>query len=162
MSLSSVLVDRGRALTNVEKMQHNADGTLVPVRIEGTTQMVWQYGPYFDCRIDSPAAPKRRDSAGGRDRTAQSPIVMFDVYDDNDDPVVLHAESRIEVESDAFGTQVWELTGEPELMRKKYDLVCGQANVVRILDFGLINGPITQLADGGTALIHVNATGTSP
>lgn len=66
MGLSSVLVDQARVLRYVALQTQAADGTITRLRIEGETQMEWVAGPYFDCRIDSPAAPEAEDSAGGQ------------------------------------------------------------------------------------------------
>lgn len=147
MSLSSVLVDRGRALTNQALQQRMPDGSLRPLKVEGETQYQYGYGPYFDCRVDSPAAAEGNDPSGGKTQVEQHPTLIFDVYDENDDPVVLHASNRVAVESEDFGTAVFELTGEPVVYRKKYGLVCGEAALVRVLDPGISLGPVARVTD---------------
>lgn len=160
MALSAALVDRGRAITFERLMRHLPDGTVQPIRIEGEDQFEWTYGPYFDCRLDSPAAPKVTDAAGGRDRAASKPTLMFALEDDFDNPVELHDDDRVEVESDEFGTLTFRLTGEPVIYRKKIDLVCGEAALSRLLDPPVVTGRVAQIVDNTTAVVTIASGGS--
>lgn len=160
MGLSSVLVDQARVLTNSAVLRHNPDGSTTRVRVEGETLMGWVYGPYFDCRVDSPAAPEATDAAGGRVRTAQHPSLIYELEDVNGDPVVLTADDKITVESEDFGTATFEITGQPVIYRKKQDTVCGVAALVQVLDFGVPDGPVSQVGDGGTTTITITPSGS--
>lgn len=160
MGLSSALVDRARPITFEALMRHLPDGTLVPVRVEGTTQREWVYGQWFDCRIDYPEAGGANDAAGGRSRVSQHPVMIFDVFDDDDNPVVLTNEMRVQVESDDFGSYTWRLTGEPTLYRKKRDLKCGEVTIERLLDWPAVDGRVTQLADAATQPVHIIPSGS--
>lgn len=160
MGLSSVLVDRGRVIAYTALMQQMPDGSKVPVRVEGTTQMEWVYGQYFDCRVDSPAAPEGEDAAGGRVRTAQRPTLIYSLEDDDGNPVELNADDRVTVESDDLGTATFEVTGEPVLYRKKQDLICGEALLVRVLTFDVADGRVSQLADAATQPLHIATSGS--
>lgn len=141
-------------------MRRMPDNSLVPVKVEGETQMEWVYSQYFDARVDSPAAAEANDAAGGRVRTAQHPTLIFDLEDDDGNPVQLHADDRVEVISEAFGTQTFQITGEPVLYRKKEDLVCGEAALVRLLDFGVTQGRTSQVADAETTTVGISSSGT--
>lgn len=131
MSLSSALVDRARVIRSAVV---TAGPQAVPVKVEGSTVYAPQTSQWFACRIDSPAAPKQRDAAGGRFRPDQRPMMIYDLEDDDGNPVNLHAEDRVEVESEELGLATWELVGEPLIDRKKVDLVAGEVTVSRILD----------------------------
>lgn len=161
MGLSSVLVDRGRVLTFEALMRQLPDGTRVPIRVEGTTQREWVYGQWFDCRIASGPSPETPDASGGRVRTADSTSLIFSLDDDDGNRVELHADTRVQVVSDELGTDVYEVTGEPALWRKKQDLVgAGEAQLVHILDFPLVDGRTTQKADAGTTPVHIASSGS--
>lgn len=160
MSLSSVLVDSARVITSSSQMVVHPDGSRTPLKIEGTTQTSWVYSQTFDCRIDSPAAPEANDAPGGRVRTAQHPTMIYELEDYDGNPVVLTADDRVEVTSEEFGVQTFQVTGEPEIARKKQDEVCGIALLVRVLDFDVPTGPTTALADAVTVPVHVTPGGT--
>lgn len=131
MSLSSALVDRARVLRRSVRYAGNPP---VPVKVEGSTMYDDVFSQWFSCRVDSPAAPKTRDAAGGRARADQRPMLIYDLEDDDGSPVNLHAEDRVQVESEELGLSVWELVGEPQIDRKKVDLVAGEVSISRILE----------------------------
>lgn len=155
MGLSSILVDRARAQTYTTLMQQHSDGTLAPVSVEGAWQMEWVPGQWFAARLSVPEAAETPDASGGHVRPAVHPTLLFELEDDDGNPVVLHADSRVEVESDELGTHTFELTGEPTIYRKKIDLLVGQAALVRVLDGAVTPGRVTQRADQGTQPIHL-------
>lgn len=131
MSLSSALVDRARVLRR-EVVTSGAQG--VPVKVEGSTVYEDAPGQWFSCRVDAPAAPKQRDAAGGRSRPDRRPMLIYELEDDDGNPVDLHADDRVEVDSEELGLSTWELVGEPQIDRKKVDLVAGEASISRVLD----------------------------
>lgn len=162
MALSSVLVDCARVLTFEAQMIRQPDGSLVRFRVEGETQMSWVFGPYFDCRIDSPEAAESNDAAQGRVEIAQRVSMIFDAEDYDDNPVVLHANDRVEVTScDWGGSLLFEVSGEPTLDRKKVGIICGEAVLVRLVDETVVEQTTpTALADLGTSIVHVATSGS--
>lgn len=155
MGIASVLVDRGRVITFEKLMRRNADGSLVPVRVEGETQLEWTYGQWFDCRVNSPAAAETPDSSGGRIRTAQHPSLIYALEDDDGNRVELHADDKVEVDSEVLGTATFQVTGEPNLYRKKVDLICGEAALMRVLNFDVPSGRVAQLGDSAPSIVHL-------
>lgn len=131
MSLSSALVDRARVIRSTVV---TSGPQAVPVKVEGTTVFSHQPGQWFSCRVDSPAAPKTRDAAGGRSRPDQRPMLIYELEDDDGNPVDLHADDRVELESEELGLATWLLVGEPQIDRKKVDLVAGEVSISRILE----------------------------
>lgn len=160
MGLASALVDQARVAVFTAILEQLPDGSTRRVRVDGETQHEWAYGQYFDCRIDSPAAPEGNDPASGRVRAVQHPTMLYAVEDWDGNPVNLHADDRVTVESDDFGTTTFEVSGEPTLYRKKSGLVCGQAALTVVLDFGITDGRIAQHADAGTTTIHIASSGS--
>jgi hypothetical protein len=161
MSLSGVLVDRGRVWSFTAILDAGDPGSpaipgdpdAVPpvlpvdevpptaparVKVEGETQMEWQAGEWFACRIDSPEAAEAEDAAGGRVRTDQHRALIYDLEDESGAPVVLTADSRVEVVSEELGTATYELSGQPTLYRKKTDLIAGQAALKLVLNFPVL------------------------
>jgi hypothetical protein len=110
-----------------------------PIKVEGETQMTWQQsGTWFACRIDEPEAAEADDAAHGRVRTDQHPTLIYDLEDDAGDPVVLTADSKVEVVSEELGTHTFEVVGQPTRYRKKQDLIAGQVGIKRMLTFPVI------------------------
>ena len=130
MGLSSVLVDTGRVLTFTAQM--SSDLVPVPVKVEGETQMTWVAGEWFACRVNSPAASEAEGA--GRERVAQKPSLLYELEDEQGGVVELHAADRVEVVSEELGTHTYEIEGEPSLLRKKTDLIVGEASLSRIVD----------------------------
>lgn len=160
MGLSSILVDSARAITFEALMVMQQDGTLQRVRVEGETQMEYVYGEWFACRISYPAAPEAPDPSGGRQRAVGRPGMVYELEDDLGNPVVLHSTSRVEVASDDFGTQYFEVTGEPTLYRKRTGLIAAEATLVEVLDFDITLGRTAELGDTETARVGIAASGT--
>lgn len=143
MSLAGVLVDRGRVVTYTGKMTVASPGhPSVPVRVEGATQMEWITGPWFDCRVDAPGGAESNDAADGRVRTDVSLTFIYSLEDDTGAVVRLTADSRVEVDSEELGLAMFEVTGEPQLYRKRRDLVAGQATIKRVLDYPVAGLPV--------------------
>lgn len=160
MGISSILVDRAHAMTYTTLMQQHSDGTMVPVSVEGAWQMEWVAGQWFSARLTVPEAAETPDASGGHVRPAQHATLLFDLEDEDGNPVVLHADDRVVVESEELGTHTFELTGEPQVYRKKVSLILGEAHVVRVLDGQTTPGRVTQRADQGTQPIHLLPSGS--
>lgn len=157
MGLSSILVDRGRVWTNTARMTVGSAGhPSEPVRVEGTTVYDWAAGEWFACRINAPAAAEARDAAQGREQADQRPTLIYDLEDEAGGVVRVGANSRVEVDSEALGLHVWEVTGEPTLYRKKEDLVAGEAQISRLVD----DWP-AGLPHPGTAKLSLVGSGAS-
>lgn len=146
MSLASVLVDRGRVIAFTALL---AGDPPAPVKVEGETQMTWVYGEWFACRIDAPEATEQTDTAGGRVRTDQAPTLIFDIEDEAGAEVRINADDRVQVDSEALGIANFEVTGQPQLFRKKEEVIGGSVVVRRVLDFGVQGLPEMGIAKVG-------------
>lgn len=156
MSLSSVLVDRGRVWTYTTVMTVASPGhPSVAVKVEGQTKMDWEPGAWFDCRIDSPAAVESDDGSGGHVRPDQHPALIYALEDDTGARIEIHANDKVEVDSEELGLDTYEVVGEPTINRKKADLVCGEATLKRLLDPWPKGRPVP-----GTATLTMSATGS--
>lgn len=138
----------------------------VAVKIDGTTIYDWEPGQWFACRVNSPTAPKVADSSGGRLRSDQKPTLLFELEDDDGNPVELHSEARVEVDSEALGRHIFELTAEPNLFRKKESLLLGEVTIARLVDdwpTGLPHpGTLSMGLVGAGAAGQVSESGSSP
>lgn len=160
MGLSGVLVDRGRVWTNTARSTVASPGNpSVPVKVEGSTVYDWAASEWFACRIDAPAAAEARDAAQGRERPDQRPTLIYDLEDEAGNPVFLDSASRVEVDSEALGLHMWDVTGTPTLYRKKEDLVAGETQISRLVDDWPAGLPHPGFAGVGIASSGSGATG---
>jgi hypothetical protein len=160
MGISSVLVDRGRVWTNTVRYTVASPGhPSVPLKVEGSTVYDWAASGWFACRIDSPAAAEARDAAQGRERPDQRPTLIYDLEDEAGNPVFLDSASRVEVDSEALGLHMWDVTGTPTLYRKKEDLVAGEAQISRLTDDWPAGLPHPGFAELGVGASGAGTTG---
>lgn len=122
MGLDSALVDRAR----IRKQE--AAGP----RVRGMTQMAETEGQWFQALLQVPQGNLTEDRSQGRRRTVTVPTLMFDVFDDDSQPVVVRAGERVEVDSERFGMSLWEVDGEPEPLGSLHDVFGYQVRVKRI------------------------------
>lgn len=124
MGLESALVDRARIVSQ------QATG----VRTRGMSQMAPVTGPWFAALLQLPQSPSNPDSSQGRSRVVRSPTLLFDVIDEENNTVVVTAAVRLEVESDRFGTSLWEPTGDPEPLATLYETLGFQVTIRQVAD----------------------------
>lgn len=122
MGINSVLVDQGRTLTNSSTIK----------RVEGTTRVTQVAGTWFRCRLFLAGGMEMTDS-GGHPRTVPAPQFLYGLRDSTGQPVNLNADQRLEIESVELGTAVWQLTEDPEPLRKKR-AVLGYLGTLRRVD----------------------------
>lgn len=124
MALGAVLVDRARRLRTEP----------APVKVEGSTSFVEIHSPWFKARLTLPANPETVDP-GGHMRTPLRPSLLFGVKDTTGDAVEIAAADRIEVDSPQLGKAIWEVSGEPEPLRKKRRVLGYQVALTRVEDY---------------------------
>lgn len=125
MALSSALVDRARRVRN----------EATPRRVEGTTTFATVTGAWFKARLTVPAAPEADDAQGSHRRTVARPTLLLGVRDREGnrlEPGFLSADDKVEVDSRQFGRGVWEVTGDPEPLRKKRRVIGFQATLAKV------------------------------
>ena len=124
MSLSSVLVDRGR-------LHRKAAST---VRVGGRTTFAdTEPGTWFAARLMMPNATPESIPAGFiSKRIVLVPTLIFDIEDDEGSPVEVRNSDMVEVESDDLGNAMWQVTSEPEAFRKKQGIIGFKAELKRI------------------------------
>lgn len=123
MGLNAVLVDRARVVTKASTGK----------RVEGTTRVATVHGAWFRARLFLEGAPEAAPSARRRQHTTASPQLMFAIRDSNGDPVLVTADLQLEIESAQLGHKVWQVTGDPQPIRKKRTVI-GFLGDVRRLD----------------------------
>jgi hypothetical protein len=125
VSLESALVDQARTLQQVAA----AAG-----RVRGQTRLGWVSGPWFGAMLQLPQGGAAPDASQGRKRVVTQPTLLFDVADENGDPVEVTAAMRIEVSSERFGDSVWEPTGDPEPLGSLYEVIGYQVTLRKVTD----------------------------
>src|SRR4051812_40665188 len=120
MAFTAVLVDQARMVSRAK----------AGPRVEGTTRLVTTQGPWFRARLFLADAPQ--DTSDGRPRTVASPQLLYGLRDLDGNGVLLNANQRVEVASAQLGNALWELTGDPEPIRKRRSLIGYQANLTRV------------------------------
>lgn len=109
MGLSSALVDKARRISE----------TATAEKVDGTTIFTPTTGAWFKARLTLEAAPESDDPQGGVRRTERTATLMYSKRDAAHNAVVVVATDKIEVNSKALGTTVFEVVGDPEPLRKK-------------------------------------------
>lgn len=125
MSLSTALVDRARI-----RRLNPATAT----QVAGSTRMETTTSAYFDALLQLPQGSASEGSPNSRRRVVKTPTLLFDVFDDDNEPVALQNGDKIEIVSDRFGTAVWETTGDPEPLANLYDILGWQVTLKRVVD----------------------------
>ncbi len=113
MGLNVALVDRGRRLVD----------TPMPSRVEGTTRFETVRMPWFKCRLTLQAAPEADDAQGGRRRVPRPATLLMGRRDVDGNELAMAPTDKVEVVSKALGRYVFEVTGDPEPIRKRRKLL---------------------------------------
>jgi hypothetical protein len=122
VGLQAALVDRARVVT---KRQRGA-------RVEGRTQYGNAYGPWFRCRLQLAQAPETVDPVTGVRPVASEPLLLYGVRDADGNPPALTNQVRVQVDSHELGTGLWDVTADPEPLRKKRRVLGFQAQLRRV------------------------------
>ena len=122
MSLNSALVDRARRLVD----------TPTPQRVEGTTTFQTLTYPWFKVRLTLSPAPESDDAQGARRRVPRPASLLVGMKDVDGNPTVINADDRLEVDSKQLGTQIYQVTGDGEPIRKKRKQIGWAATLTRV------------------------------
>jgi hypothetical protein len=96
------------------------------------TQTAEVTSEWFSALLQLPQGQLSEDRSQGRRRTVTVPTLMFDVYDEANEPVEMRAGVRVEVDSERFGESVWEVDGEPEPLGSLHEVFGYQVRVKRV------------------------------
>ena len=107
MAYRGALVDRAV----IRRKQRQA------TKVDGRTIFTSQDGPEFRARLQLPQA--NEDTRDERTAAVIRPTLMTDRKDSDGDLLDFRTSDRILVTSRQLGTALWEVTGEPEPLRKK-------------------------------------------
>jgi hypothetical protein len=122
MGLGGALVDRARPVRRA------AAG----LRVEGRTQYGEAKGPWFRCRLELPAAGEQADTPTGVRPVLTEPTLLYGTRDEEGDALHLTNQERLEVESRELGSELWEIIGGPQPIRKRRTLLGWQAQLRRL------------------------------
>lgn len=122
MALGAALVDRARVVSR-EKAGRKVEGTTVYGTVEG---------PWFKARLFTEIQAEQLDVANRRRIIPNTPTVLAAFLDENGDAVVLTSEARLEIESPELGHEVWDISGEPQALRKKRRVIGWYFGVRRV------------------------------
>ena len=122
MGLNTALVDRARRVVD----------TPLPTKVEGTTQFTPVADQWFKCRLSYQAAPESDDQQGGRRRTPRPGDILMGLKDFDGELVTVESSDRLEVDSNELGRAIFEVTADPEPIRKKKKLIGWTFTVTRV------------------------------
>jgi hypothetical protein len=163
LALGAALVDRARVYSRRQ---------IAAVRVEGATPMHEYVGPWMKARLQLPQAPESVDQAPrGRRRPVREPTLMVGIRDLEGGSVSITTEHRIGVLSKhQFGDgveSVFEVTGDPEPIRKKRRVIGWMLTVRQVPDHpreplaGAGDGPASEPPIAGV-VTQVPADATTP
>lgn len=127
MGIRTAMVDRARIVRK----------ELTGTRTMGTSPVVPTHGAWFKCRLDVPFGDEDAAEQGigaGRRSAMKRPTVMYDVQDENGDPVVLSFTDELEVESAQLGRAQWRVTTTPRPIRKKRTVIGYETRLARVVE----------------------------
>jgi len=122
MAFRGALVDRARLVVRVP----------LPYKVEGTTRFEDLPGAWFRCRFTYNSAPDSDDAQGGRRRTPRTGQIICGVRDMDRQPLAIRSSDRLELDSKQLGRAMFEITSDPEPIRKKRKMLGWMANVTRV------------------------------
>lgn len=122
MPIGSALVDKARVV----------ERTAAGARVEGRTLRGETRGPWFRCRLTLPTSPEQAAAAAGIREVVRVPTLLYDTIDESGEPVVLTNQKRLEVASPELGTVVWDVSSDPEPLRKKRRVIGFQTTLRRL------------------------------
>lgn len=124
MSLTAVLVDRARLVRQADS------GSKVGGR---TTFAETEPGTWFAARLQMPTTTAEQTPTGFVSKRAVFvPTLIYDVDDDENNPVEIRSTDVLEVESDDLGNARWQVTTEPQPFRKRESIIGFQVTLTRV------------------------------
>lgn len=130
MGLNAALPDRARIIENAP----------LPQRVEGRTRTRQIHGPWFRVRLQLPDAPESVDP-GGKRRTVRHPTLLTGNKDTEggsltleDGGCVISAKHQLRIVSRELGDSIWEVTGQPAVIRKKRRVLGWEIAVSQVSD----------------------------
>lgn len=125
MGLDSAFVDRARVVRQE---------AVVGERVRGMTVMAPTQSAWFAALLQLPAGTELSDASQGRRRVVQTPTLMLDVFDEENEKVSVQAGDKVEVDSVRFGVSMWEVSGDPMPVASLSDVFGYTVQVRRIAD----------------------------
>lgn len=122
MALGAALVDRARVVRREEAGR----------KVEGTTTYGTTLGPWFKARLFPEISREQLDAANRRRIIPNKPTMLAALKDENGDRVLITNEARLEVDSAELGREVWDVTCEPQAIRKKRAVIGWYFSVQRV------------------------------
>lgn len=123
MSLDAVLVDRARILRQAA----------TALKLEGRTQFAEvEPGTWFACRLTLPEPPETYDQARTYKRVVIVPMLLFGTDDDDGNPLAVVHTDMLEVDSDDLGHETWQVTSDPQPLRRREGMIGFQAALRRV------------------------------
>jgi hypothetical protein len=138
VSLNSALVDKARRLQQVAQ----------PQKVEGSTQFVETPHPWFRCRFSYGLSWSKRTARevggeGGEERLSNVAHLMAGTKDTVGNLLTISPAERIEINSKELGTGIFEVTGKPEAIRKRRNIIGWTLTLTQVSepDFTLDTAP---------------------
>lgn len=121
MALGGALVDRARIV-------RKAPG----VPVEGRQRFAPVYGAWFRCRFELRNQRKGREPQSNVPRVVKQPHLMYGLRDMEGQNVELLATDLLQVVSPELGQAFYELTGDPDPMRKRRRVLGWEVDLQRV------------------------------
>ena len=120
MAIGSAMPDKGRVIS-AEKTS---------TRINGAKIVVPSTSALFRCRLTLPTGEEAEEE--GRKRKVRRPTLMLKATDTRGRRVVIRGKDKIEVVSREFGTDTWEIQGDPKPIRKRRSVIGWTATLAKV------------------------------
>lgn len=122
MAFNGALVDKGRRLYR----------EALPDKVEGSTQMANITSAWFKCRLNLPQGVETDEATGARRRKVLRPSILIAKKNSDGELSGVKAKERIEIASAQLGTAVYEVIGDPTVLRKKRRVIGYEATIERV------------------------------
>lgn len=124
MGLGSALVDQARTV----RLDDTGE------RVAGSTVLAMVEGNWFRARLELPAGPEQPGPNESRRRAITQPTLLYEEWDEIGEPVLVHNETRVQVQSEQYGVMTFVVIDEPQPVRKKRRVIAHQATMRHIHD----------------------------
>lgn len=121
MALGSALVDRARIYRKA-----------AAVKVENRTIFAQLTLAWFRCRLDLRESPEQPEGESRVKRAVKTPQLLVGARDLEGKAIDIRATDRLEVVSPQLGTAYWEVTSDPEPLRKKRRVIGYQVTLRRL------------------------------
>lgn len=102
------------------------------VKVEGSTRLAPLHGAWFRARLFPAGAPQTFDN--GRPRVASAPQLLLGIRDSSGELIEVHASLQVEVDSKDLGRALWQVTADPEPLRKRRRVIGYLAQIERVIE----------------------------